>query len=249
MKLTGKVTLITGASRGIGRAIAQKFAAAGSHIAFTYLGNAGQEQARELEALLKALGVKAKSYCSDAADFNATASLISDVLQDFGKIDVLVNNAGITKDNLLLRMDVQDWDDVIRVNLKSSFNAVKAVTQTFMKQRSGAIINISSVVGIKGNAGQANYAASKAGMIGFTKSIALEMGSRNIRANAIAPGFIITAMTDKLKDTEKKKWKEFIPLKRMGQVEDVANCALFLASDAAGYITGQVIQVDGGMVT
>jgi 3-oxoacyl-[acyl-carrier protein] reductase len=246
-QLQGKTALITGAARGIGRAIASKFAAEGADVVLTHLASDVQGQALAEE--LRALGGKVRVHRSDAANFADVASLVQEVVREFGRLDVLVNNAGITIDGLLLRMDEQSWDEVLRVNLKSCFNTVRAATSTFLKQRSGAIINISSVVGIKGNAGQANYAASKAGIIGFTKSVALELGSRNIRANAIAPGLIETAMTQGLTETVKKDWERGIPLRRMGLPEDVANCALFLASDASSYITGQVIQVDGGMLT
>lgn len=245
--LSGKTALITGASKGIGRAVALKFAEHGAHVAFTYLSSV--EQGEALEKELAAREVKAKGYRSDAADFSAAEALISNVVDDFGALDVLVNNAGITKDTLLLRMNEEMWDEVIRVNLKSVYNTVKAAARTFMKQRNGVIINMSSVVGVKGNAGQGNYAASKAGIIGFTKSIALELGSRNIRCNAIAPGFIETEMTEKLNPKTVQSWREAIPLQRGGTPEDVADCAVFLASDMAAYITGQVIQVDGGMLT
>jgi 3-oxoacyl-[acyl-carrier protein] reductase len=237
-QLQGKTAFVTGASRGIGHAIARKFAAAGANVVFTHLASDAQGQVLAEE--LRTLGGEVRVYRSDAADFTAVASLVQEVVREFGRLDVLVNNAGITRDGLLLRMDEQAWDEVLRVNLKSC---------TFLKQRSGAIINISSVVGIKGNAGQANYAASKAGVIGFTKSVALELGARNIRSNAIAPGFIETAMTQDLDEVVKKDWERGIPLRRMGLPEDVANCALFLASEASSYITGQVIQVDGGMLT
>ena len=245
--LEGKVALITGASKGIGNAVAKKFAEEGANIAFTYLSNV--EKGEALEKELEALGVKAKGYRSDASDFKAAEELIDSVVEEFGSLDILVNNAGITKDNLLMRMSEEMWDDVINVNLKSIFNTVKASTRTFMKQKSGTIINMTSVVGIKGNAGQSNYAASKAGIIGFTKSVALELGSRNIRCNAIAPGFIETEMTDQLDEKTVQSWRDGIPLRRGGQPEDVADCAVFLASDKASYITGQVIQVDGGMLT
>jgi 3-oxoacyl-[acyl-carrier protein] reductase len=245
--LEGKTALITGASKGIGRAIAQRFAEQGANVAFTFLSSVEKGQALEKE--LSDLGVKAKGYRSDAADFAAAEQLINDVVADFGSLDVLVNNAGITKDNLLMRMNEQMWDDVINVNLKSCFNTVKAATRTFMKQKSGSIINLTSVVGIKGNAGQSNYAASKAGIIGFTKSVALELGSRNIRSNAIAPGFIETEMTEVLDEKTVQGWRDAIPLKRGGQPEDVADCAVFLASDMSAYISGQVLQVDGGMLT
>lgn len=246
-QLAGKTALITGASRGIGYAIAKKFAEQGADIVFTHLSSIEQGQA--LAAELRTFGVRVNVYRSDASDFVATNQLIREVMDAFGRLDILVNNAGITRDNLLLRMDEQAWDEVLQVNLKSVFNTVKAATKVFMQQHRGSIINISSIVGIKGNAGQANYAASKAGIIGFTKSVALELGSRNIRSNAIAPGFIATAMTDHLSQSATLNWQKAIPLQRVGTPEDVASCALFLASDAASYITGQVIQVDGGMLT
>ena len=246
-QLTGKTALITGASRGIGQAIAKKFAEQGANIVFTHLSSIEQGQALAEE--LRAFGVCVSVYRSDASDFAAVNELVQKVVDEYGQLDVLVNNAGIAKDSLLLRMDEQAWDEVLRVNLNSVFNTVKAATKTLLKQRSGSIINISSVVGIKGNAGQANYAASKAGIIGFTKSVALELGSRNIRSNAIAPGFINTAMTASLDEATTQDWIKNIPLQRMGTPEDVANCALFLASEASSYITGQVIQVDGGMLT
>ena len=245
--LKGKNSLITGASKGIGRAIALKFAEAGANVAFTYLSSV--EQGKALESELAAKGVKAKGYRSDASDFAQAEKLISDVIADFGSIDVLVNNAGITMDNLLLRMNEEAWDRVINVNLKSCFNTVKAVTKPMMKQKSGSIINMTSVVGIKGNAGQANYAASKAGIIGFTKSVALELGSRGIRCNAIAPGFIETEMTEKLDEKTIQLWRDAIPLKRGGKPEDVADACIFLASDMSSYVTGQTLQVDGGMLT
>lgn len=245
--LSGKNALITGASKGIGKAVAIKFAEQGANVAFTYLSSV--EQGEALENELKTLGVNAKGYRSDASDFAAADKLINDVVADFGSLDVLVNNAGITKDNLLMRINEEMWDTVINVNLKSVFNTVKAATRTFMKQKSGSIINMTSVVGLKGNAGQANYAASKAGIIGFTKSVALELGSRNIRSNAIAPGFIETEMTAKLDEKTVQSWRDGIPLKRGGTPEDVADCAVFLASDMSAYITGQVLQVDGGMLT
>ncbi|ROT47024.1 3-oxoacyl-[acyl-carrier-protein] reductase [Candidatus Cardinium hertigii] len=248
MNLYGKTILITGASQGIGKAIAVKLAEAGGHIAFTYL-SANQSDIMNLEETLRNLGVKTRGFHLDVSDFTSTAKVVQDILQTFGSLDVLINNAGITRDNLLLRMSEADWDVVLNVNLKSVFNMVKASMQTFLKQRNGSIINIASVVGIRGNAGQANYAASKAGIIGFTKSIALELGSRNIRANVIAPGFIASAMTDKLSGPLQEVWKKNIPLNRIGLPKDVADCALFLASDASNYITGQVIQVDGGMLT
>ncbi|TDG95399.1 3-oxoacyl-[acyl-carrier-protein] reductase [Cardinium endosymbiont of Culicoides punctatus] len=248
MNLQGKTVLITGASRGIGRAIALKLATAGGNIAFTYLGSS-QAEIKETEDALQQLDIKVKGFYSDASDFSSTEQVINDVVQEFGSLDILVNNAGITRDNLLLRMTEQDWYDVLNVNLNAAFNTVKASIKTFLKQRSGSIINISSIVGIRGNAGQANYAASKAGIIGFTKSIALELGSRNIRANVIAPGFIVTDMTNHLTESLQETWKKTIPLNRVGLPEDVANCALFLASDLSSYITGQVIQVDGGLLT
>lgn len=245
--LSGKNALVTGASKGIGRAVAIKFAEQGANVAFTYLSSV--EQGEALVNELQSLGVKAKGYRSDASDFAAAEKLINDVVEDFGSLDILVNNAGITKDNLLMRMNEEMWDTVINVNLKSVFNTVKAATRTFMKQKNGSIINMTSVVGIKGNAGQGNYAASKAGIIGFTKSVALELGSRNIRSNAIAPGFIETEMTAKLDEKTVQSWRDGIPLKRGGSPDDVAECAVFLASDMSSYITGQVLQVDGGMLT
>jgi len=245
--LNGKNALVTGASKGIGKAIAIKFAEQGANVAFTYLSSVEQGQALEKE--LAARGIKAKGYRSDASDFGQADKLITDVITDFGSIDILVNNAGITMDNLLLRMNEEAWDRVLNVNLKSCFNTVKAVTKPMMKQKSGSIINMTSVVGIKGNAGQANYAASKAGIIGFTKSVALEIGSRGIRCNAIAPGFIETEMTDKLDEKTIQLWRDAIPLKRGGRPEDVADACIFLASDMSSYITGQVLQVDGGMLT
>ena len=245
--LEGKVALITGASRGIGRGIALKFAEQGANIAFTYLSSVekGEALAKELESF----GIKAKGYRSDAADFKASEELVNNVVTDFGTVDVLVNNAGITRDTLLMRMSEQQWDEVMNANLKSVFNLTKAVQKPMLKQRKGSIINMSSVVGVKGNAGQANYAASKAGIIGFTKSVALELGSRNIRSNAIAPGFIETEMTDALDPKVVAGWRESIPLKRGGTADDVANATVFLASDMSAYITGQVISVCGGMLT
>ncbi|CAN5604010.1 3-oxoacyl-[acyl-carrier-protein] reductase [soil metagenome] len=245
--LEGKTALVTGASKGIGRAIALQFAREGCNVAFTYLSSV--EKAQALEKELADMGVKAKGYQSDASQFSAAEELINTVVSDFERLDILVNNAGITKDNLLMRMNEEMWDEVINTNLKSVFNTVKAATKTFMKQKSGSIINMTSVVGLKGNAGQANYAASKAGIIGFTKSVALELGSRNIRSNAIAPGFIETEMTEKLDEKTVQSWRDAIPLKRGGKPEDVAGCAVFLASDLSSYITGQVLQVDGGMLT
>jgi len=245
--LEGKTAIITGASRGIGRGIAVVFAKHGANVAFTY--SASVEAALSLEEELKTYGVKAKGYQSDAAKFDEAQKLVDDVLTDFGNIDILINNAGITKDNLLMRISEQDFDKVIEVNLKSVFNMTKAVQRPMLKQRHGSIINMSSVVGVKGNAGQSNYAASKAGVLGFTKSIALELGSRNIRCNAIAPGFIETEMTAKLPEDVVKGWAENIPLKRGGTTEDVANACLYLASDMSAYVTGQTLNVDGGMLT
>ncbi len=245
--LEGKNVIITGASRGIGMGIAKVFAEHGANVAFTYSSSEGP--AIELEKELTKSGVKAKAYKSNAASFTEAENLVSGILDDFGGIDVLINNAGITKDNLLMRMSEEDFDAVIEVNLKSVFNMTKAVQRTMLKQRKGSIINMSSVVGVKGNAGQANYAASKAGMLGFTKSVALELGSRNIRCNAIAPGFIETEMTGSLDEKTVQGWRDAIPLKRGGTPDDVANACLFLASDMSAYITGQVINVDGGMLT
>ena len=245
--LEKKTTLITGASRGIGRGIAMALAKQGSDVAFTYLSS--PEKAAELEKELVAFGVKAKGYKSDAANYASAETLVEDVLKDFGKIDVVVNNAGITRDNLLMRMSEEHFDEVISTNLKSVFNITKAVQKHMLRERKGSIINISSVVGVKGNAGQSNYAASKAGIIGFTKSIALELGSRNIRCNAVAPGFIETEMTAVLDPDVVKQWREAIPLRRGGTPEDVANLVIFLASDMSAYITGQVVNVDGGMLT
>ena len=245
--LKGKTALVTGASKGIGRSIALKYAEQGANVAFTYLSSVEQGQA--LEAELAAKGIKAKGYRSDASDFTQAEKLINDVIADFGALDILVNNAGITQDTLLLRMTVEQWDKVINVNLKSCFNTVKAATKQMMKQKSGSIINMTSVVGLKGNAGQANYAASKAGIIGFTKSVALELGSRGIRSNAVAPGFIETEMTAVLDPKTVQSWRDAIPLKRGGNPNDVADACVFLGSDMSSYITGQVIQVDGGMLT
>ena len=245
--LENKIALVTGASRGIGREIAKKFAEQGASIAFTYLSSVEKGQA--LEAELAAYGVKVKGYRSDASDYAAAEQLVIDVVADFGTLDILINNAGITRDTLLMRMSEDQWDEVMRVNLKSVFNLTKAATKPMMRAKNGSIINITSVVGIRGNAGQANYAASKAGIIGFTKSIALELGSRNIRSNAVAPGFIETEMTDAIESKAVEDWKQSIPMKRGGQPEEVADACLFLASDLSKYITGQVIQVDGGMLT
>jgi 3-oxoacyl-[acyl-carrier protein] reductase len=243
----GKNIIITGASRGIGRGIAVAFAKQGANVAFTY--SSSEVQANELEEELTAFGVTAKAFKSNAANFDAAQQLVSDVLEIFDTIDVLINNAGITKDNLLMRISEQDFDKVIEVNLKSVFNMTKAVQRTMLKQRHGSLIHMSSVVGVKGNAGQSNYAASKAGIIGFSKSIALELGSRNIRSNVIAPGFIETEMTDKLPEDVVAQWRAGIPLKRGGSTQDVANACLFLAADLSAYITGQVLHVDGGMLT
>ena len=244
--LEGKVALITGASRGIGRGIALRFAEQGANVAFTYLSSVekGEALAKELEAY----GIKAKGYRSDAADFKAAEELVNSVVADFGTVDILVNNAGITRDTLLMRMSEQQWDEVMNANLKSVFNLTKAVQKPMLKQRKGSIINMSSVVGVKGNAGQSNYAASKAGIIGFTKSVALELGSRNIRSNAIAPGFIETEMTDVLDPKVVQGWRDNIPLKRGGSVDDIANATIFLASDMSAYITGQTLNVCGGML-
>ncbi len=243
--LEGKVALITGAARGIGKSIALKFAAEGADIAFTDLNRDENMEATEKE--LEALGVKAKGYASNAADFAQTEEVVAKVKEDFGHIDILVNNAGITKDGLMMRMTEAQWDAVIAVNLKSAFNFIHAVLPIMMRQRSGSIINMASVVGVHGNAGQSNYAASKAGLIALAKSIAQEVGSRGIRANAIAPGFIETAMTAALPEDVRKEWALKIPLRRAGQVEDIANVATVLASDMSSYVSGQVIQVDGGM--
>lgn len=245
--LENKTALITGASRGIGKGIATEFAKQGANVAFTF--NASVEAAKELEKELESFGIKAKGYQSNAANFEAAQELIKEVLEDFGSLEILINNAGITKDNLLMRISEEDFDTVIEVNLKSVFNLTKAVIRPMMKQRQGSIINMSSVVGVKGNAGQANYAASKAGILGFTKSVALELGSRNIRCNAIAPGFIETEMTAKLDEKTVEQWRKDIPLKRGGAPQDVANACIFLASDLSSYITGQTLNVDGGMLT
>ena len=245
--LENKTALITGASRGIGRGIAQTFVEQGCAVAFTFSSNS--EAAEALVQELSTAGVQVKAYQSNAADFEAAQKLVDDVLADFGSLDILINNAGITKDNLLMRMGEEDFDQVIEVNLKSVFNMTKAVQRTFLKQRQGSLIHMSSVVGVKGNAGQANYAASKAGIIGFSKSVALELGSRNIRSNVIAPGFIETEMTAKLSEEVVQGWRDGIPLKRGGKPTDVANACVFLASDLSSYITGQVLHVDGGMLT
>jgi 3-oxoacyl-[acyl-carrier protein] reductase len=243
--LENKTALITGASRGIGEAIAIKFAENGANIAFTYLSS--EEKAKTLEAKLTAMGVKAKGYKSDAGDYKAAEQLATDVQKDFGNLDICVNNAGISRDNLLMRINPEQWDEVMQANLKSVYNLTRQVIRPMMKARSGSIINLSSVVGVKGNAGQSSYAASKAGIIGFTKSIAAEIGSRNIRVNAIAPGFVETDMTHYLKDGGAEKWFEKIPLQRFGKPEEIAAVALFLASDMSSYITGQVLSVCGGM--
>ena len=245
--LENKVAIITGASRGIGRGIALKFAQEGANIAFTYLSSV--EKGLALEKELETYGIKAKGYQSDAADFKAADDLVTAVVAEFGTVDILVNNAGITRDTLLMRMSEQQWDEVMNANLKSVFNLTKAVQKPMFKLRNGSIINMSSVVGVKGNPGQSNYAASKAGIIGFTKSVALELGSRNIRSNAIAPGFIETEMTGALDEKTVQGWRDAIPLKRGGTAEDVANVTAFLASDNSAYVTGQVINVCGGMLT
>lgn len=243
--LEGKTALVTGAARGIGKALALKFASEGANVAFTDL--VIDENGKQTEEEIAAFGVKAKGYASNAADFEETERVVNQVKEDFGRIDILVNNAGITKDGLMMRMTEAQWDAVIAVNLKSAFNFIHAVLPVMMRQREGSIINMASVVGVHGNAGQSNYAASKAGLIALAKSIAQEVGSRNIRANAIAPGFIETAMTAALPEDVRKEWVVKIPLRRGGQVEDIANVATFLASDMSSYVTGQVIQVDGGM--
>ncbi len=245
--LSGKTAIITGASKGIGKGIAETFAKQGANVAFTFLSSVEKGQALEQE--LQQYGTQVKGYRSDASKMEDAESLIAQVVEDFGEVHIVVNNAGITKDTLLMRMTEEDFNRVIEVNLNSVFNMTKAVQRTFLKQRSGSIVNISSVVGVKGNAGQSNYAASKAGIIGFTKSVALELGSRNIRCNAIAPGFIETEMTAVLDEKTVQQWRDGIPLKRGGSAEDVANACLFLASDMSGYITGQVMNVCGGMLT
>jgi 3-oxoacyl-[acyl-carrier protein] reductase len=245
--LDNKTAIITGATRGIGRGIAVEFANQGANVAFTY--SSSVDAANALETELNAIGIKAKGYQSNAAEFDTAQELAKEILKEFGSIDILVNNAGITKDNLLMRISEDDFDKVIDVNLKSVFNMTKAVIRPMMKQRSGSIINMSSVVGLKGNAGQSNYAASKSGILGFSKSVALELGSRNIRSNVIAPGFIETEMTGKLDEATVQTWRNAIPLKRGGTPEDIANACVFLASDMSSYITGQTLSVDGGMLT
>lgn len=244
--LEGKVALITGATRGIGKKIAEVFAKEGAKVAFTYAGSV--DKAKELEAALSSV-TQIKGYQSDASDYDAAQKLVDEVMTEFGQVDILINNAGITRDNLLLRMSKEDWDKVIKVNLDSVFNLTKAVIKPMMKAKSGSIINMTSVVGISGNAGQANYAASKAGVIGFTKSVALELGSRNIRCNAVAPGFIETEMTAALDEKAIQKWNDAIPMKILGKPEDVANACVFLGSDRSSYITGQTLNVDGGLLT
>jgi 3-oxoacyl-[acyl-carrier protein] reductase len=245
--LVNKTAIITGATRGIGRGIAVEFANQGANVAFTY--SSSVDAANALETELNSLGIKAKGYQSNAAEFDTAQELAKEILKEFGSIDILVNNAGITKDNLLMRISEDDFDKVIDVNLKSVFNMTKAVIRPMMKQRSGSIINMSSVVGLKGNAGQSNYAASKSGILGFSKSVALELGSRNIRSNVIAPGFIETEMTGKLDEATVQSWRDAIPLKRGGSPKDIANACVFLASDMSSYITGQTLSVDGGMLT
>jgi 3-oxoacyl-[acyl-carrier protein] reductase len=246
--LENKVAIVTGAARGIGEGVAIKLAEQGAHIAFTYVSDSSAERSRNLEEKLKSMGVKARAYQSNAGDFAACEALVNDVLKEFGTIDICVNNAGISKDNLLLRMSAEQWDEVIQVNLKSVFNMTKQVIRPMMKAKSGSIINMSSVIGEMGNAGQSSYAASKAGVIGFTKSIAKELGSRNIRCNAVAPGFVETDMTSYLKEGEgAEKYKATIPLGRFASAEDIANVTLFLASDMSSYVTGQVISACGGL--
>lgn len=243
-----KVAIVTGAARGIGEGIATKLAENGANIAFTYVSDSSAERAKTLEEKLNGMGIKAKAYQSNAGDFNACETLVNDVLKEFGKIDICVNNAGISKDNLLLRMTPEQWDEVMNINLKSVFNMTKQVVRPMMKTKAGSIINMSSIIGLMGNAGQSSYAASKAGILGFTKSVAKELGSRNIRCNAIAPGFVETDMTGYLKEGEQAdKYKAGIPLGRFGTAEDIANTTLFLASDLSSYITGQVLAVDGGL--
>ena len=245
--LQGKTAIITGATRGIGRGIAIVFAQQGANVAFTY--SSSVQAAEELEKELIGMGVQAKGFQSNAGDFNEAQKMVDDVIATFGTVDILINNAGITKDNLLMRISEEDFDKVIEINLKSVFNMTKAVQRIMLKNKAGSIINMSSVVGVKGNAGQTNYAASKAGVIGFSKSVALELGSRNIRCNVIAPGFIETEMTEKLSADVVEGWRNNIPLKRGGTPEDVANACVFLASDMSAYVTGQVLNVDGGMLT
>jgi 3-oxoacyl-[acyl-carrier protein] reductase len=245
--LENKVALITGGSRGIGKGIVEVFAQQGAHVAFTF--NSSAEAANALAKELSKDGVQVRAYQSDAAQYDQAEALVSKVLEDFGSVDILINNAGITKDNLLMRITEEDFDRVIEVNLKSVFNMTKAIQRTMLKQRHGSIINMSSIVGVQGNAGQTNYAASKAGIIGFSKSVALELGSRNIRCNVIAPGFIETEMTQKLDEATVQSWRDGIPLKRGGSPEDIANTCLYLASDLSSYVTGQVLHVDGGMYT
>ncbi|SFG94348.1 3-oxoacyl-[acyl-carrier-protein] reductase [Pedobacter insulae] len=244
--LAGKTALVTGASKGIGRKIAEKFADQGANVAFTYLSSVEKGEALEME--LQSFGTKVKGYRSDASKFDQAEQLINDIIAEFGSIDIVVNNAGITKDGLLMRMSEDNWDDVMNVNLKSVFNITKAASKPMMKARKGVFINMSSVVGVTGNAGQANYAASKAGIVGFTKSIAKELGSRNIRANVVAPGFIRTEMTDVLDPKVVEGWEAGIPLKRAGETEDIANVCVFLASDMSAYVTGQTLSVCGGML-
>lgn len=246
MKVENKTVLITGASRGIGKSIAEEFAKNGANVAFTYLSSIEKGQALEIE--LGQYGTKIKGYRSDASDYASAEQLVTDVVADFGNLDILINNAGVTRDTLLMRMSEEQWDDVLRINLKSVFNLTKAATKPMMRAKAGSIINITSVVGLMGNAGQANYSASKAGILGFTKSVAKELGSRNIRSNAIAPGFIETEMTGELNEEQLKEWTKSIPLKRAGQGKDIANACLFLGSEASSYITGQVLVVDGGML-
>ncbi|MBR2617783.1 MAG: 3-oxoacyl-[Paludibacteraceae bacterium] len=245
--LDGKVALITGGTRGIGKSIVMAYAAHGAAIAFTYMQSA--QMASQIEEELAQLGVKVKSYASDASNFEASEKLVQQMVADFGKIDILVNNAGITRDGLLMRMNEQQWDDVMAVNLKSAFNMSRSVAPLMMKQRSGSIINISSVVGLMGNIGQANYSASKAGMIGLTKSVAKELGARGIRCNAIAPGFIETEMTDNASQASRRLWLEMVPMRRGGRPEEVANVAVFLASDMASYVSGQVVSCCGGLLS
>ena len=244
-ELTGKTAIITGASRGIGKAIALKFASLGANIAFMHVGDG--EKAAETEAELTSMGVKAKGFECDVSDYEASQKLVDEIIEEFGEVHILVNNAGIVRDNLILSMKVEDFDKVISVNLKGTFNMTKSIYKHFMRKRRGRIINISSIIGLVGNAGQANYASAKAGIIGMTKSVAKELGSRNVTANAIAPGFIKTDMTDSMPEKAREAALSSIPMKRMGTVEDIANTAAFLASDEASYITGEVIRVDGGM--